>query len=117
MRWLGGRTRRFSMQSENGLQSLVGNDVEQLESRSGGARFALLPFAYGRCGGVQMMRKHGLAELQRLPKPPDICRTQLPDRRRTEAVELAQRHLPDGARSLQYRKVVAKRINDPAFHS
>ena len=55
---------RHRRPSENSLQPLVRDDIEQLERGAGRAGFALLPLAHCRSGGVQMQREHWLAELQ-----------------------------------------------------
>ncbi len=77
---------------EDGQQPFAGDEVEQLERRPGRAGIALLPFAHGRCGGVQIPSEYRLAEIQGFPQAPDIRGAERPYRRRwrAEGIELAQ---------------------------
>src|SRR5690625_5714696 len=79
--------------SNNNLQALVGDDVKQFERRTGWARFALLPLAYGRGRRVQVMGEHWLAEVQGLTQTLNVLGTERAHPRRTKSVERTQAHL------------------------
>ncbi len=87
--------------SDDGLQALVSDDVEQLEGRSRGMGFALLPLAHGRGRRVQMKREHRLAELQGFAQAFDVGSAEFPHWRRADRVELAHRHLADRTRFME----------------
>src|SRR3546814_9165243 len=74
--------------SDDGLQTLVGDDVEQLECRTCRAGFALFPLAHGRSGGMQVVCKHRLAEFQSFAQALDVGRTELPHRSEEHTSEL-----------------------------
>ena len=103
--------------SDDGLQALVGNDVQQLERRAGGMGFALLPLAHRRRRRMQVQREHRLAELQGFAQAFDVGRVELPHRRRANRVELAHRHLADGSRFVERFQVAAQRFNDLAHNA
>src|SRR3546814_16408865 len=73
--------------SDDGLQALVGDEIEQLERRPGGMGFALLPLAHRRGRRVQMKSEHRLAELQRFAQAFDVGSTEFPHRRRADSVD------------------------------
>lgn len=108
---------RRSLQSKDRLQPLVGNDVQQLERRPCGTGIAVLPLAHGRCGCVQMMRKHRLTEIQPLAQAPNIGSTKLPHRRRAKCIEVTHRHLANYASIMQCSEISAQRLNDLARHN
>lgn len=89
--------------SEDGLQTLVGDDIEQLERRAGGAGVALFPLTDGRSCGVQIAGEHRLAEFQVFAQPFDIGSAECPHGRRVDRVEFAHRQLADGACFVQCR--------------
>src|SRR5690625_1019975 len=103
--------------SNNNLQALVGDDVKQFERRTGWARFALLPLAYGRGRRVQVMGEHWLAEVQGLTQTLNVLGTELAHRWRTNSVELTHGHLFDCASIVQRSQVTAQGFNKFARHN
>ena len=102
---------------DDGLQALVGDDIQQLERGAGRTGFALLPFAYGRGSGVQVMREYWLAELQVFAQTLDISSTELSYRRWADRVELAHRHLVNRASLNEYRQIAEQRFSDLAHNA
>src|SRR3546814_5488190 len=100
--------------SDDGLQTLVGDDVEQLECRTCRAGFALFPLAHGRSGGMQVVCKHRLAEFQSFAQALDVGRTELPHGWRADRVEPAHRHLADRTHVMERSQIVTQRFNDLA---
>src|SRR5699024_1989293 len=97
--------------SEDGLQALVGDDIEQFEGWPRGMGVALLPLAHGRGRRVQVKSEHRLAELQRFAQALDVGSAEFPHRRRTDRVELAHRYLADRSRFVERSQVTTQGFN------
>src|SRR3546814_10159595 len=87
--------------SDDGLQALVGDEIEQPERRPGGMCFALLPLAHRRGRRVPLKRAHRLTALQRLAQAFDVVSTEFPHRQRADRAELAHRYLADRSRCVE----------------
>ncbi len=112
-----GVSRYQTIASGNGLQTFVGNDIEEFECRPCGMGFTLLPFAYGRSRRVQKKCKHRLTELQGFAQAFDVRCTKFPDRRRADRVELAHRHLADRSRFVERSQIATQGFNDLAHNA
>lgn len=93
---------------DNSLQTLISDDVEKLERRTGRACLTLFPLANRRRGGVQVVREHRLTEMQLLTQTFNVSRTELPHGRWTNRVKLTHGYLADRTSITQCRQVTTK---------
>ena len=103
--------------SDDSLQAFVGDDVQKLECRARRVGFALFPFAYGRCGCVQVKCKHGLTEPETFTQALDIGGLEISYWRGADRIELAHCHLVDGSGFVKRFEILAQRFNDLAHNA
>lgn len=102
--------------SDDGLRTSVSGDVYQLDCGARRVGFALFPFAYGRCGCVQVKCKHGLAEPETFTQTLDVGGLEVPYWRGADRIELAHCHLVDGSGFVKRFEILAQRFNDLAHN-